>query len=198
MIRLSFFLAAAIVLTGTAYAQGAGTDSSQEQSTTTQTNNQQVNITMTRSTSQPSAAEQQEVRNNLKDVHFAFDQYNLDDQARQALQDNANWLKANPGVTVSIAGNADERGDIPYNLVLSQKRAEAVRDVLVSLGVPAERIQFTTGWGKLYPVCAQADESCWAQNRRAHLTAGTTLQKNVLAMDKLTPAILACATSDCR
>ncbi|HTM37396.1 MAG TPA: OmpA family protein [Terriglobales bacterium] len=198
MCRLSLLFAAAIVLPGMAFAQTAGTDSSQEQPTTPATSSQQINITMTRSSSQPSAAEQQEVRNNLKDVHFAFDQYDLDDPARQALQENANWLKANPGVTVSIAGNADERGDITYNLVLSQKRAEAVRDALVSLGVPAERIQFTTGWGKLYPVCAQADESCWAQNRRTHLTAGSTLQKDVLAMDKLTPAILACATMDCR
>jgi len=189
-------LVAAIVLTGTTFGQATG--SSQEQPTTTQsTVSQQINITMTRSTAQPSPAEQQEVRSNLKDVHFAFDQYDLDDQARLALQENANWLKANPGVTVSIAGNADERGDIAYNLVLSQKRAEAVRDALVSLGVPAERIQFTTGWGKLYPVCAHSDESCWAQNRRARLTAGTTLQNDVLAMDQLTPVILACATVGC-
>jgi peptidoglycan-associated lipoprotein len=198
MSRLSFSFLATILLAGTVLAQANGSDSSQEQSTATQSTSQQINITMTRSSAQPSPAEQQEVRNNLKDVHFAFDQYDLDDQARQALQENANWLKANPGVTVSIAGNADERGDITYNLVLSQKRAEAVRDALVSLGVPAERIQFTTGWGKLYPVCAQADESCWAENRRTHLTAGTTLQNDVLAKDKLTPAILACATTDCQ
>ena len=198
MSQFSFSFAAAMILTGTVLAQAAGADSSQQQPTTPQTPSQQINITMTRSNSQPSAAEQQEVRNNLKDVHFTFDQYDLDDPARQALQDNANWLKANPGVTVSIAGNADERGDITYNLALSQKRAEAVRDALVSLGVPAERIQFTTGWGKLYPVCAHSDESCWSQNRRARLTAGATLQTDVLAMDKLTPAILACATKDCQ
>jgi peptidoglycan-associated lipoprotein len=196
MSRLSFSLVMAIVLSGSAFAQA--TSNSRAQATAAQTASQQINITMTRSSAQPSAAEQQEVRNNLKDVHFAFDQYGLDDQARQALEENANWLKANPGVTVSIAGNADERGEISYNLVLSQKRAEAVRDSLVSLGVPAERIQFATGWGKLYPVCALSDESCWAQNRRAHLTAGTTLQNDVLAMDRLTPAILACATPDCR
>src|SRR5262245_13503965 len=123
MSRLNFSLIAGILLTGTALAQSTGTQSSQEQSTTTQTTTtQQVNITMTPSTTQPSAAEQQEVKENLKDVHFAFDQYDLDDQARQTLEENANWLKANPQVEVSIAGNADERGDITYNLALSQKR----------------------------------------------------------------------------
>jgi len=70
---------------------------------------------------QPSPAQQQAVEQNLKDVHFAFDRYDLSDQDRQVLRDDANWLKANPGVTVSIAGNADERGSIIYNLVLSQR-----------------------------------------------------------------------------
>ena len=193
MSRLSVLLVAVILLASTALAQ-----STQEQSTAAGTATQQVNITMTPSNAQPSPAELQAVTQNLKDVHFAFDRSDLDDQARQTLQENANWLKANPGVAVSIAGDADERGDITYNLALSQKRAEAVQQALVSLGVPADRIQFATGWGKLYPVCAQSDESCWTQNRRAHLTAGTTLQNDVLAMDQLTPAILACATEDCR
>jgi peptidoglycan-associated lipoprotein len=179
-----------------ALAQNEGSQNSQQQSTSEQT--QTVNITMTRSDAQPSPAEQQEVQQNLKDVRFAFDQYDLDDQARQTVQENANWLKTNPGVTVSIAGDADERGEISYNVALSQKRAEAVRNALVADGVPADRIVFATGWGKLYPVCAQSDENCWAQNRRAHLTAGTTLQNDVLAKDQLTPAILACATKDCR
>lgn len=193
MTRLSLSLLLGILLVGMALGQSA-----QEQSATQQNVSQQLNITMTRSTVAPSPAEKQEVKQNLEDVHFAFDRYDLDDQAKHTLQANANWLKANPEVAVSIAGDADERGDITYNLALSQKRAEAVRDALVSLGVPADRIQFATGWGKLYPVCAQADENCWMQNRRAHLTAGTTLQNDVLAMDQLTPAILACATTDCR
>jgi len=196
MSRLSLSLVAGVFLTGAAFSQSNPTQgqSAAQQGTVAQ----QIEITKTRSTVQPSPAEQQEVKENLKDVHFAFDRYDLDDRAQQTLQENANWLKANPGVAISIAGNADERGDIAYNLGLSQKRAEAVRDALVSLGVSGDRIQFATGWGKLYPVCAQSDESCWAQNRRARLTAGSTLQNDVLAMDRLTPEILACATKDCR
>jgi peptidoglycan-associated lipoprotein len=196
MSRVSLSLIAGIFLVSAAFSQSnpmAGQSAAKQPTVA-----QQIESTRTRSTAEPSPAEQQAVKENLKDVHFAFDRYDLDDPAQQTVQENANWLKANPGVAISIAGNADERGNIAYNLGLSQKRAEAVRDALVSLGVSGDRIQFATGWGKLYPVCAQSDESCWAQNRRAHLTAGSTLQNDVLAKDRLTPAILACATKDCR
>jgi peptidoglycan-associated lipoprotein len=137
------------------------------------------------------------VQQNLKDIHFDFDRYDLTDQDRQTLQENADWLKANPGVTVSIAGNADERGEIVYNLVLSQK-SEVTRDALISLGVPGDRIEFATGWGKLYPVCEQSDESCWSRNRRAHLTPGTMLQTETVAQELKTLPMIACAALDCR
>lgn len=131
--------------------------------------------------SQPSPAVQQGVTQNLKDVHFAFDRYDLTPEAHEILEQNAAWLKANPDVSVSIAGNADERGEIVYNVNLSHKRAEVTRDALVSLGVAPDRIHFATGWGKLYPVCPQSDESCWSQNRRAHFTPGTMLQTETIA-----------------
>src|SRR6202051_1806400 len=116
----------------------------------------------------PNPAQQQEDQQNLKAVHFAFDQYDLTSDDRQSLESTANWLKANPEVYVTIAGDADERGSIVYNLALSEKRAAVTRDALVGLGVPADRIVFATGWGKLYPVCNQSDDSCWSENRRAH------------------------------
>ena len=118
----------------------------------------------------PSSAQQQELQQNLHDVHFAFDRYELSPEDRQSLERDANWLKANPNVYVTIRGEADERGSVIYNLVLSQKRASVTRDALVAAGVPPDRIVFATGWGKLYPVCMQADESCWGENRRAHLS----------------------------
>jgi peptidoglycan-associated lipoprotein len=117
---------------------------------------------------QPTQQQELDIQNNLKDVHFALDQYELTAEDRQSLEATANWLKANPGVYVTIAGNADERGSIVYNVYLSDKRAKATRDGLVAMGVPENQIVFATGWGKLYPVCNQSDESCWAQNRRAH------------------------------
>lgn len=116
----------------------------------------------------PTTAEKQDLQQSLKPVYFAFDRYDLTPEDHQRLQADANWLNANPDVYVTIDGDADERGSIVYNVVLSQQRATATRDALVSLGVPADRIVFATGWGKLYPTCAQSDESCWSQNRRAH------------------------------
>jgi peptidoglycan-associated lipoprotein len=143
-------------------------------------------------------SEQHVIEQNLKDVHFAFDRYDLDDQARQALQADADWLKANPNSRVSIAGNADERGGIVYNLFLSDKRAKVTRDALVELGVPADRILFSTGWGKLYPVCNQSDESCWGENRRAHFTPGSELQTEVATQEEKHLPTIACATRDCK
>jgi peptidoglycan-associated lipoprotein len=106
---------------------------------------------------------------DLRDVHFAFDRADLSLEDRQVLATDAEWLKAHPEVNVTIEGDADERGDITYNVVLSDQRALAARDALIALGVPPERIAFATGWGKLYPLCQQSDESCWSENRRAHL-----------------------------
>jgi peptidoglycan-associated lipoprotein len=105
---------------------------------------------------------------DLRDIHFALDRADLRLEDRQVLASNAEWLKAHPDVNITIEGDADERGEIIYNLVLSDQRALATRDALISLGVPTERIVFTIGWGKLYPVCQQLDESCWSENRRAH------------------------------
>lgn len=133
----------------------------------------------------PTAAQKQDLEQSLKPVHFAFDRYDLTPEDQQTLQADANWLKANPEVYVTIAGDADERGSIVYNVVLSQQRAEATRDALVSLGVPADRIVFATGWGKLYPTCEQSDESCWSQNRRAHFEPW---QAGSLAASKSAPA----------
>lgn len=106
----------------------------------------------------------------IKDVHFDFDRADLTAEDRRILASNADWLKAHPGVLVTVEGDADDRGDIVYNLVLSGNRAIVTKNALIELGVPADQIAFATGWGKLYPVCQQSDESCWSQNRRAHFS----------------------------
>ncbi len=111
----------------------------------------------------------QEFKQTVKDVYFDFDRAELrpDDQA--TLRQDADWLKAHPDVLFTIAGQADPRGDVVYNLFLSDRRALATRDALVKLGVPENQILFAEGWGKLYPVCQQDDEACWREYRRAHL-----------------------------
>lgn len=112
--------------------------------------------------------EQQQFEQAVKDVHFDFDKSDLRPDDRAILAGDAEWLKAHPDVMITLEGEADERGTVVYNLMLSGERAMAVRDVLVEMGVSPERIAFATGWDKLYPVCSQSDEACWSQNRRTH------------------------------
>jgi peptidoglycan-associated lipoprotein len=99
-------------------------------------------------------------------VFFAYDKSNLDDSARAALQKQAAWFSRYRGVTVTIQGNADERGTREYNLALGARRATAVKEYLVSLGVGADRLT-TISFGKERPVCGESNEACWSQNRRA-------------------------------
>jgi len=106
---------------------------------------------------------------NVKDIYFDFDRADLTADDHSTLQQDAEWLKSHPDVMFTIEGHADPRGSIPYNLFLSDVRALAARDELVKLGVSEKQILFAEGWGKLYPVCQQDDESCWSQQRRAHM-----------------------------
>jgi outer membrane protein OmpA-like peptidoglycan-associated protein len=106
---------------------------------------------------------------NVKDVYFDFNRADLTADDQLTLQNSAEWLKSHPDVAFTIEGDADERGDIVYNVFLSDQRALETRRALVKLGVPENRILYSTGWGKLYPVCRESNESCWSQNRRSHL-----------------------------
>jgi len=115
--------------------------------------------------------QQQQFEQEIKDIHFDFNRADVRDEDRSILSSDAEWLKAHPDVMITLEGDADARGDIVYNLVLSGARAAVTKDALVQLGVPAGQIAFATGWGKLYPVCAEQDESCWARNRRTHFAA---------------------------
>lgn len=103
----------------------------------------------------------------IEDVFFAFDRYDLDDKALAALARNARILKDHPQVVILIEGHCDERGTIEYNLALGEKRAKAVRDHLVRLGTPANRLRVTS-YGESRPFALGSNEKAWAQNRRAH------------------------------
>jgi len=102
------------------------------------------------------------------DVYFAYDESNLSDEAREKLARNADVLKGQPQFQLTIEGHCDERGTSEYNLALGERRANAVRDYLGSLGVGPNRMR-TISYGKERPVCTQNEESCWSQNRRAHM-----------------------------
>jgi peptidoglycan-associated lipoprotein len=101
----------------------------------------------------------------LKNVYFEFDSYALSADARGVLKTNAEWLKANPSVSVEIEGHCDERGTTDYNLALGAKRARAALDYLVALGVSAARLK-TTSYGEEVPVCREKSDDCYAKNRR--------------------------------
>ncbi len=103
----------------------------------------------------------------VMDVYFAFDQYDLDNEAMGTLSRNAKILNE-AGVTVLISGHCDERGTVEYNLALGEKRANAVRDYLVSLGVPGRQADASPATAKSKPFAYGSNEDAWAQNRRAH------------------------------
>lgn len=102
----------------------------------------------------------------LKDIYFGFDRYDLSTDARTILRANADWLKKNSTARVEIEGHCDDRGTNEYNLALGAKRAQAAREYLTTLGVVAARLS-TISYGEEIPVCKEATESCWGQNRRA-------------------------------
>jgi len=107
----------------------------------------------------------------LKDVLFDFDQYKNPTDL-EALRSDAEWLKAHPDVQFYIQGFTDPRGDIVYNLALAQRRADTVRAMLLDAGISADRILFTTGWGKLYQTCDDSTDDCWYRNRRVVFDVG--------------------------
>lgn len=99
-------------------------------------------------------------------VYFDTDQYDLDAEDSGKLQAQGQYFTQYPNVTFTIEGHADERGTREYNLALGERRANAAKNYLVSLGIPAERIR-TLSYGKERPVAMGSDEGAWAQNRRA-------------------------------
>jgi peptidoglycan-associated lipoprotein len=103
----------------------------------------------------------------LADIYFEFDQATLTDAARAALEKHAAWLQTHRDVRLIVEGHCDERGTVEYNLALGDKRGQAARDYLVSLGVAAGRLR-AVSLGKERPIEARHDESAWARNRRAH------------------------------
>jgi len=127
----------------------------------------QAPVTTTNPSSiKPGSAE--DFRVNVGDtVLFDLDQHSIRADAQGILQKQATWLKQYPSVRLMVEGHCDERGTREYNLALGDRRAYAVKEFLVSLGVDAARLQ-TKSYGKERPVCAESDDSCWQQNRRGY------------------------------
>jgi len=99
-------------------------------------------------------------------VFFESDQSDLTPQARATLDKQVQWLQQYSQYSFTVEGHADERGTREYNIALGARRAQTVRDYLVSRGIPAQRMR-TISYGKERPVAVCNDISCWSQNRRA-------------------------------
>ena len=103
----------------------------------------------------------------LADVFFALDSTDLTQESRAAIQKNVEYMKRWTSTKVMVEGHADSRGTNEYNLALAERRAGSVRDYMVSLGLPADRVTIVSK-GEEAPFCSEEGESCWQQNRRGH------------------------------
>jgi peptidoglycan-associated lipoprotein len=102
-----------------------------------------------------------------EDIYFAYDSSVLTTQAQDILRKKATFLKANPGVKVTVEGHCDDRGTNEYNLALGEARARSAKGFLVDLGIPAARLA-TISYGEERPAVRGTTEDAWAKNRRAH------------------------------
>ncbi|MBP5343723.1 MAG: peptidoglycan-associated lipoprotein Pal [Alphaproteobacteria bacterium] len=119
---------------------------------------------------QPTALTKEFQKTGNDVIYFSFNGYSLDAQAKAELTAQADWLNANPRALIVIEGRCDERGTREYNLALGERRANAARSYLMTLGVAANRIR-TISYGKDKPVVLGSDEEAWAKNRSATTVA---------------------------
>jgi peptidoglycan-associated lipoprotein len=115
----------------------------------------------------PSLTEEQLFAQNVKDIYFDYDKYDVRMDQQASLQGDASFLKQHPNIRITLEGHCDERGSTEYNLALGTNRADAVKNALVQAGVTGDRIK-TISYGKEKPFCTAPNESCWQENRRGH------------------------------
>ena len=106
---------------------------------------------------------------NVQDIFFDYDSYDLRPDAQSSSQTAASYLNAHTGIKLVIGGYCDERGSAEYNLALGENRANAAKTALVNAGVAGSRIRVIS-YGKEKQFCTQSNESCWQQNRRAQFS----------------------------
>lgn len=108
-----------------------------------------------------------ELRSTTEDIHFDFDSYVIREDARPVLKRLSGILSADKRVRIVVEGHCDDRGTTEYNLGLGDKRANSVKEHLLSMGIPANMVE-TVSYGKEKPLCAETTEDCRGKNRRAH------------------------------
>ncbi len=113
------------------------------------------------------ATEEELFAQNVKDIYFDYDKYDVRGAEQSSLQGDAQFLQQHANIHVTIEGHCDERGSTEYNLALGTNRADAVKNALIQAGIAGDRIK-TISYGKEKPFCSQSNESCYQQNRRGH------------------------------
>lgn len=164
---LSVFAIALLAAACGSTPEESGTASGQGESTSTASSGSPSTAAVT-PTPTPGIApgSQEDLVVNVGDrIFFGFDKSDITSDAAETLKKQAAWMQANQSVTVIVEGHCDERGTREYNLALGERRANAMREQLISLGVSAARIE-TISYGKERPAVAGSNESAWAQNRR--------------------------------
>jgi outer membrane protein OmpA-like peptidoglycan-associated protein len=108
--------------------------------------------------------EEQAFNDNIHEILFPWNDHE-EPSNPTVLDDNVRWLKDHATDRFYIHGYASSRGELIYNLGLSQRRADWVKRALISKGIPENRIVLAIGWGQLYPVCPELNDECWSKNR---------------------------------
>jgi peptidoglycan-associated lipoprotein len=158
--------AAALLLAACSTPSEEKSTSSGSGSSGTGTTSQSAPSTPSSTIPGPAKGSQEELTVEVGDrVFFDYDQYNIRADQRGTVEALAAWLDANPPVTMTVEGHADERGTREYNLALAERRANSVRDYLVALGINPARLS-TVSFGEERPAVLGSTESAWAQNRR--------------------------------
>ena len=161
---LVFFLAACSTTPkDTADSSGSGSSSSSDVSSSAEGT---ITETGPDSTSIEPGSQEDLIVNVGDRVFFNYDSSELDSDAQELLQDQVAWLKQHSNVSVIIEGHCDERGTREYNLALGEKRAQSVKNYLISLGISSERVA-TISYGKERPAVVGSNDGAWAQNRRS-------------------------------
>jgi|SRR6185369_7956434 peptidoglycan-associated lipoprotein len=115
----------------------------------------------------PTPSDEELFAQNMQNIYFDYDKYDVRSDQPSALDTNAKWLMQHPTVSFTVEGHCDERGSIEYNWELGDNRVNALTTALLQAGVATDLIH-TMSYGKENPFCTEANEACWQQNRQGH------------------------------
>jgi len=119
----------------------------------------------------PGPTEEELFAQNVKDIYFDYDKYDIRADQQGSLQADIQFLQQHSNIRITVDGHCDERGSAEYNIALGTSRADAVKNALIQGGVAGDRIR-TMSFGKEKPFCTESNEACWQQNRRGHFVYG--------------------------